>query len=299
MGTASLTSIVSALQDVEVDLPANRVTIAGRVVEAATRAELHAKLSEELYEFLHTGESSDGADLPGFPDHLAAAVPHKYTRVRALVHSVDKSGNAIVEIEKVRVRVSATAVRGAAVGEITEIDIGCTRPSLSPGFFVADGSQGHGLTAADPTLRVYVHLTEPVTATAAWRSTLTQLEALQVPYRSKISLRLPRRDAMVLYLGRQAWPSVPGIAEELAVQQGLGQEISAYAHRLADGVALAWDPDDRRPGRAGLSFGEHRSLAVADALLSPEPREQALAQSLIDGNIDSCHLFRNRTSPAL
>lgn len=287
------------LSNVEVDREANRAVVEGQVVEAAGPAALRAKLATALYDNLHVGNTASDPEPPGFRDRLAAAVPHRLTRVRGRVHALAAPDEVVVEIDGVRVRVPALAVESRVVGAVTMIEIDCARPNLAPGFFLVDGSPGHGLTPGDPTLRIYAHLVEPGTVTAVWHSTLVFLEKLGIPYRAKISLHVPRRDALVLYLGRDAWSAAPRIAEELSGLRGLGAAVSAYAHRIADGVAAAWDPADPRPGHRGLSFGEHRSRVIADALLAPGTREDELAHFLAAGNIDATGVFRNTTSPEL
>ncbi|WP_331659107.1 T3SS effector HopA1 family protein [Amycolatopsis sp.] len=283
--------MLDTLRTVEVDHRENRAVVGGRLLRAADPAALRARLATALYDHLHAGESESEAELPGFRDRLAAAVPHRLTRMRGRVRSAD-----VVEVDGVRVRVPAGA---AAVGARTTFDIDCRRPHLAPGFFLVDGSPGHGLTSGDHTLRLYLHLVAPDTATAAWHEVLVLLEDLGVPYRAKVGLHLPRRDALVLYLGRDAWPAAPEIVKGLSGIRGLGAAVSAYAHRVADGVAAAWDPADSRPGHRGLSFGEHRSRVIADALLAPGVREDELARSFAAGNVDAARIFRNTTSPNL
>ncbi|MEV7097916.1 T3SS effector HopA1 family protein [Amycolatopsis sp. NPDC051045] len=295
----SIKTLLDTLRDVEVDHRENRAVVAGRVVRAAGRAELRTKLAAALYDTLHAGATVDTPEPPGFRDRLAAAVPHPRTRARGRVCSLAAPDEAVVEIDGVRVRVPASAVEFPVAGAVTTVGIDCARPNLAPGFFLVDGSPGHGLEPGDHVLRVYLHLVEPDTATAGWHSALVLLEELGIPYRTKISLHLPRRDALVLYLGRPAWPAAPGIVQELSRLRGLGAAISAYAHRIADGVAVAWDPADTRPGHGALSFGEHRSRVIADALLVPGVREDELARSLAEGNIDATGVFRNTTSPEL
>ncbi|MDQ7809133.1 T3SS effector HopA1 family protein [Amycolatopsis sp. A133] len=273
--------------------------VAGQVLHAADPVALRTQLATALYDHFHAGESRSGAELAGFRDRLAAAVPHQLTRVHGRVRSSAAPANAVIEIDGLRVRVPASAAGAPPVGAVTTIKIDCRRPNLAPGFFLVDGSSGHGLASGDHTLRLYLHLAEPRSATAAWHAVLVFLEELGVPYRAKVSLHLPRRDALVLYLGRHAWHAAPEIAEELSGLQGLGATVSAYAHRIADGVAAAWDPADSRPGHRGLSFGEHRSRVIADALLVPGAREEELARSLAAGNVDATKVFRNTTSPDL
>ncbi|WP_290055699.1 T3SS effector HopA1 family protein [Amycolatopsis solani] len=291
--------MLDVLRELDVDVREDEVAIAGQMLETPTGTALRAQLAAALYDRLHVGGTTASPEAPGFSSRLAAAVPHEFTRVSGRVVSRSGADDVVVEIEGVRVRVPASRTTARSAGEFVSIDIGCTRPSLAPGFFLVDGSAGHGLVSGDHTLRVYAHLVEPSTATAAWRAILVSLEQLRVPFRAKISLHLPRRDALVLYLGREAWPCTTDIVDALTSAPGLGRSVSVYAHQLADGVAAAWDPADVRPGYRGLSFGEHRSRAIADALLAPGAPEEELARSLERSNVDATGIFRNLNSPAL
>jgi hypothetical protein len=77
----------------------------------------------------------------------------------------------------------------------------------------------------------------------------------------------PRRDALVVYLEDEDAPLATGLAEEVTGLPGVGTDTSVFAHEVAPGVALAWEPADNRPGRPGKSFGQHRAAAVAEGLL--------------------------------
>ncbi|MGV9293703.1 T3SS effector HopA1 family protein [Amycolatopsis sp. NPDC003676] len=292
-------ALLDALGDIEVDVQRNRAVVAGQAMRAANRAELRAKLAAALYDRFHVGKIVSTPEPPGLRSRLIAAVPHEFTAVRGRVLSRDSGSETIVEIEGVRVRVTESQIASRTEGEYVSINLGCVRPNLAPDFVLVDGSAGHGLTPAGHTLRVYAHLLDPETAPAAWRAILVFLEEKRVPFRAKISLRVPRRDALVLYLGPEAWPSASDIADSLARQPGLGHAVSAYAHQLSPGVAAAWDPADPRPGYQGLSFGEHRSHALADALLSPGTPADQLAAALAAGNVDPTRIYRNITSPAV
>ncbi|HEY2060459.1 MAG TPA: T3SS effector HopA1 family protein [Amycolatopsis sp.] len=294
----SAESLLDAVREVEVDLERNFAVVAGQELHAASRPELRAKLAGALYDHFHVGRTTSTPEPPGFRTALTAAVPHESTSARGRVLS-RAAGEAIVEIEGVRVRVPDSLITPGIEEETASIELGCVRPNLAPDFLLVDGSAGHGLTEADHTLRVYAHLLEPETATAGWHEILVFLEENRIPFRAKISLRLPRRDALVLYLGREAWPFTADIAGVLARRSGLGNAVSAYARQLADGVAAAWDPVDPRPEFRGLSFGEHRSHVLADALLSPGTRAEELTESLTSGHVDTSDIYRNITSPRL
>jgi hypothetical protein len=222
------------------------------------------------------------------------------------VRLVAASGDTLVaELDSVRVRIPDTALATRpTVGHRVLVEAGCVRPRLSPGHLLVDGSRGNGL-ADGPVLRVYVHLTITDAAVASWRWTLRCLERLGVPYRAKIlsaGSALPRRDALVVYLGPDAWAAAGVIAAGLPDR--CGREVSPFTHQFAPGVSVAWEPEDDRIGQRGLSFGLHRALAVATGLIkhatgAVADRADAVSSALIDAGIDPVRPFRNTNSPPL
>jgi hypothetical protein len=73
------------------------------------------------------------------------------------------------------------------------------------------------------------------------------------------------------------------------------------AHRIAPGVALAWDPRDTRPGWQRMSFGQHRTAAIADGVLrhiaGAGPLRDTVAAALLDASADPASPARNLGSP--
>src|SRR5262249_37668667 len=99
------------------------------------------------------------------------------------------------------------------------------RPGLSPGFFLVDGSRG--TTEPGPVLRVYLHLDGPDDAVRLWDTTLRHLEGAAVRYRAKVtsSRRLfPRRDGLVVYLGREARDILPGLVAAVRQPAKVGRD---------------------------------------------------------------------------
>jgi hypothetical protein len=198
------------------------------------------------------------------------------------------------------------------------------RPALSPGHYLVDGPAGR--LAGGPILRVYVHLLGPHEAPGRWHDVLTTLNDAGVTYRAKIVSTpggYPRRDAMVVYLGPGNWAAAGLVRDAVAGRPGTGGECSVFAHRLAPGVAAAWNPSDPRPGFRGLSFGEHRARVTAAALLGATSPANGAAAGLATGaaaglangtaaglarrldecfaaaSIDPARPARNRDSPAV
>jgi hypothetical protein len=141
------------------------------------------------------------------------------------------------------------------------------RPALSAGFFLVDGSAGR--LAGDRVVRCYLHVEDAGAAPAIWARVLRVLEDRAVRYRAKVSsspMLYPRRDAIVVYLDE-----ADAVSAELAAAAeglpGLGRTTSVFVRELAPGVGLAVEPSDPRPRMGHMSFGQHRSYAVAEGLL--------------------------------
>jgi hypothetical protein len=304
-------TLVEALRTVRVDIAESTARVGEHEIRADSPHELRRLLSTALYRELHTGQgdwrpgtSRDLVD-EAFEARLRVAVPHSHTLVAASVGEV-VDGVVVVELDGVRVRLPVADVAGVAAGQDVQLQVGCVRPRLSPGFLLVDGSAGPGL-GDGPVLRVYVNVQTADAAPEVLGVTLEALERLAVPYRAKItSVRagLPRRDAAVVYLGRRAWHAAAVVADAVAHVAGRGEEVSAYARRLGPGVSMAWEPADTRPGYRGLSFGEHRSLVISTALvenaknISLSPEAAVVEQFTIAGT-DPRAPFRDVTSPDL
>jgi HopA1 effector protein family len=306
------TTLTEALDQVSVASDLCGAAVGDREVRAADRDQLQARLAGALYDLWHAGR--DRPDAPGwrtlrdpaFEQRLRAAVPHESCVVPAQV-STARAGS-VVMLNRVRVRVPAerlVALDGlAGGGSLTGVRMPAVLPALSPGFLVVNGSRGT-CQAKAACLRVYVHLDAPEQAVGVWAAVVDRLECLGVPYRVKVTSAprmFPRRDALVAYLGPESWKAVPDI-HEAAVGAGVGGDVSTYVARLDAGVGLAWEPADPRPGMRGMSFGEHRSHAIAAGILAaaapdaPGDRHAAVAAALRAARIDPQQPYRNIDSP--
>ncbi|MEV0583889.1 T3SS effector HopA1 family protein [Nonomuraea sp. NPDC050310] len=303
-----------------------RARVGDETIEADGARALWSALSGALYERFHIGQANDPTIRPGTRDlplesALTEAVPHRLSKVLAPVYEQGES-SWVVDLLGVRVRLPADRVlslteqapgeRSLAFAPTGPGQIGraliqadAIRPTLSPGFFLVDGSAGTVL-GDGPILRLYVHLAAPAHAAPALRTALSLLEERELPYRAKAFSRssgYPRRDALVIYLEEPAWPALASLVAALSTAEGLVDDVSAFAHRVGPGLAIAWDPVDTRVGMRLLSFGEHRARLVAEALLAAASGEgtpaEALHSSLTRGGVDPALPYRNLSSPAL
>lgn len=272
------------------------------------------KLSATLYDTLHSGRDSQQQRPRRIRDHafeekLAAATPHQYTMgTGRYAGRLDDSGDILVDLHSVRIKLASENVDVPVhpqAGDPVKLRLPALRPALSPGFYLADGPSGR--PPAGPLLRLYVHLTDPDAAADVWRECLLMLAGCGVRYRAKIASApwlYPRMDALVVYLGHDAWRASAAMGAALAHLPGKGTATSLLASRLTPGVSYAWEPADSRTGRSGLSFGQHRCSALTDGLLAEATvpgmtRGAALYQALHDANIDAKAPERNFDSPHL
>ncbi|MFD6887128.1 T3SS effector HopA1 family protein [Streptomyces sp. NPDC059957] len=328
--SAALRSAVGGISVAEDGMSA---TVDGQELSADDPRALESLLAGALYETWHAGRREGAENLPRqlrdaeFEQALGGAVPHGHTSVGVLVHAAPERSaagvtEAVVQRDGVRIRIAiaresvegvagetADATFGTAVdwvpGDRIALRVPAARPALSPGFFLVDGSTP-GSGSGGATVRLYVHLTDSRSAVSVWGRVLSHLEERKVPYRAKVlSSRLlyPRRDALVVYLDEDARAAVTGLAEAIAGSPGVGEETSVFTHRLGPGVALAWEPEDRRQPMQGLSFGQHRASAVAKAVLdsrkSGNSVERELLSQFAEADIDPADPARNSTSPRL
>ncbi|WP_018547819.1 T3SS effector HopA1 family protein [Streptomyces sp. LaPpAH-108] len=298
--------LATAAEAVEVAADARTARVGATEVTAEGPAEMRAVLARRMYEILHTGRDASG-DQPSrtlrdreFEAELSRVTPHD----EVFVPCVPGGGDRVVELDGLRVRVPADV-------EITETGPGAAglrlpaaRPALSPGFFLADGSAGRPGRGA--VLRVYVRVPDPDAARELWRGVLGALEERSVRYRAKVvsyAGGLPRNDGLVVYLGPESYGAVGDIAAASRRAGAAGGGASAFARTLVPGVAVAWEPADRRPGMRDLSFGEHRATVLARAFTEaaldgrgrPAPGE--LAAALRAANADPLDPARNVDSP--
>nr|WP_145487439.1 MULTISPECIES: T3SS effector HopA1 family protein [Streptomyces] len=305
-----------ALGRVTVAPDRTRARVDDREVEADSPREMRRLLAEALYDILHAGQYVEKGALSfrlrdePFERVLGTAVPHERSTARARVHIPPSGGDegsrerVLVERDGARVWVPVSAVREdgpLTAGQLVTLDVPARRPALSPGFFVVDGSLPR--SPQRELLRVYVHITRWEDAAPVWAKALSHLEKRGIAYRSKIlsaKALYPRRDALVVYLSQESWQRVPELAEALRGTPGIGQKTSVFAEPVAPGVAVAWEPEDGRPGMSGLSFGQHRATTLARALLDGATDRARLEGTVVtrftEAGIDPACPARNSAS---
>lgn len=279
-------ALAQLIDTVRVHPDRRRAEVGELELEATGTAELRALLASALYERFHTAGPRDARPVRrdlGLERSLDEATPHRESELTG--RFVGRGDDRSVLLHGVRVAVPAHLVRPE--GDLALVRVPSTRAALSPGFFLADGSRGVG-RGDGLTCRVYLHVLDSHTAPGIWAAVLAELEGAELRYRAKIlssPASYPRQDALVVYLERECWDVAFALAVAVRGLTGIGTSTSPFCERIAPGVARACEPVDARPGWTGLSFGEHRSRAVAEGLLaargsSGDVRARAVADAL-------------------
>lgn len=289
-----------------------RAETAGEVFEGDNPSAVARKLGAALYQTLHTGRDKPLAVKlrrfrdPTFDAALDEAMGHRSTTVSA--RQVGGGGeHAIVEIDGLRVRVPAESIVGRS-DDRTTVMLPCARPGLSPGFFLATSGKVP-FDGSGPLLRLYGRLDDPDAAPSVWAALVGFLEDAAIGWQAKISSTrslYPRNDAVVIYLPRSAWRAARPCAETLQGTGLLGEGSSPFTHPVTPSVGCAFEPNDRRPSRQGMSFGQHRTQVFAEALLThatqpdeQEPVTDSIYAAFVDAGIDPRQPARNLSSPVV
>lgn len=302
------------LGDLRLDPDDRSVTVGDETVTGDNRTRLRQDLGPVLYRHWHSGSAARPGEWDprrdyDFEDLLREATPHRTSRTPAVVRSalIDSplGRHVLFDVGRVRLRVpgdeSPTPL--PEIGTRTTLELPAIRPTLSPGFFLVNGSAG-GHETGGHMLRLYLHVDEPSMAPAVWHAVLSRLEGAGATYRAKVLAKAdqyPRRDAIVVYLTEESWHAVGGVVAAVRNLPGLNPAHSVMTSPIADGVAYGWEPRDTRPGWDRMSLGQHRTMAVADGvarhLFDGRDLAGAVAEALADANADPLAPHRNADSP--
>lgn len=305
-------ALVRLIEDTRIDDALLAAEFRGRVLEERSPQRLVAALARTLYAEAHAGLRTDVVARPSawsdaaLEQQLGDAMPRGRSRVRAALLA-ETDGVVVVDLGGVHVSVAADSDRiEAREGDEIVLVVPTHWPRQSPGYFSVT-SPTRGFRAIGPIVRVYVQSADAELALASWRAVGTALGDRDIPWRAKAlasATSYPRNDAIVLYLPRPAWQHLDEILGVLAGTGASGGSCgAAFVNHRSPGVAVAFEPVDVRPTYAGLSFGQHRSRLVAEALVaaSRDRTDPAVAvrAALVSGAVDATAPWRNVSSPML
>jgi hypothetical protein len=304
--------LTDALETVTVAPDGRAAQVGDQKITAEDSRELRGSLALLLYRKLHSGAApppSDATMMPRkrhdgqFEDELHDAVPHRFTPSRGLLIDLDDT-DMIVRLPEITARVPRERYAGAGEptpGEIAEVLLDSRRPNVSPGFYYVMGSRRHSDPEAQ-VRRLFVHIEDSRYAPEIWHRALDHLERTEAGYHAKVlsdRSAYPRRDALVVYLTGAPAAAEQDLADALAGLPGIASDVSVYTERYRSGISGADDPVDERPGQSGLSFGQHRSTALATALIEhattpgTASRDDVIARHFRAARIDPQRPARN------
>ncbi|MGQ4515049.1 T3SS effector HopA1 family protein [Streptomyces sp. DW26H14] len=237
-------------------------------------------------------------------DRLFHDAAGERTTLREVTVEREEGEHTVVVLDGVRVAVPRESV--SREGDTTCVRMSWARPALSPGFFFLTSCATPMPRRTGGTLRLYAHVADPGLAPALLARTAGFLEQRGLPWQAKASSNrhlYPRTDAVVVYLPRVSWNAARDLAQSLESGGDLAKGTSAFTQPLTGSVGAAFEPVDKRPGREGLSFGQHRTGVLAEALVTHATATdgQTLVGRVVamfnDASIDPLNPARNLSSP--
>ncbi len=255
--------------------------VAGRDIQAGSLPELRSLLTAAVYSLLHSRnprlDEMSPVAVQDLADELVALIPRPTVAHSAVglgpvsVEGFGFGGQSceVVEVQGVRVLFPEQHVIRSSSGRVTAVRIPSWRKRTTPGYLLAMG--GKGVVSAQSMVRFYVACADAASAVAVWEHLLQRLDDSGIAYQVKTlsaAAAYPRSDALVVYVSSDRAGQVEHMlcrvinccAVKLSPQ-------SVFTEPVAYGVGRATEPTDRRPGYAGLSFGQHRSRVAVDALI--------------------------------
>ncbi|MFD9475609.1 T3SS effector HopA1 family protein [Streptomyces nojiriensis] len=305
--------VVHVAENIELSPTLRQARVGPRHVTADDERALRRKVWRTVYEVFHAGlelREADGGGAASGQDGPHPELVAEYSR--RVPHGTSRASGTVIErtqewtvgdLNGVRVRFPTERTSASEHGGGTAVfEVGSRRPALSPGFFAVTGSAGS--LRRGPVLRVYVNAGSPRSAVAVWEAALQCLEGRRARYQAKAVSRpgsVTRRDSVVVYLDATSLSLLPELTSAIS-QQGPAPSVPFFAHELAPGIAVAWEP--RTMASAAVSFGQHRAEVITDAVFefrrAPEGRfERTAREHLKRAFIDPENISRNVDSPRL
>jgi hypothetical protein len=281
---ASFGQVLASLEH-RVSVDAHRLTagIGSTTLRATSLTELRSQVAGAIYTHLHVGhpgiETVPGTGHQNLAAALIDAIPHRTVIQSASAlaasartqagTSVQGVPNHAVELSGVKVLFPEEALVRNPLDEIVGVRVPSWRSRATPGFLLALGAHG-SVNHADAS-RLYISCVTASEALDVWPKVLGALAASGLSHQVKTlssSLAFPRSDAMVIYVSAIDSDAAASLVRTaLSSLSAHDTPVSVFTHHVGDRLALAMEPRDPRPAYRGLSFGQHRSRVLADALL--------------------------------
>ena len=263
---------------VSVDLGRLGATVDSTQLAAMSIMELRAQLAATIYTHLHIDhpgiENLHTTGPQDLADSLIAGIPHPDVVHRATafapeIHLVNGARHRTAELAGVRVLVPLDDIARAQDGSEIGVRIPSWRTRTTPGYLVALGAAG-GIDPA-AVARLYIAAGSADDVLPVWPELLTALASMGVAYQAKAlsaSRAYPRSDAVVVYVAASVATTVAeALTPLLPAVRIPPTPASIFTLPVTDRITTATEPADSRASHRGLSFGQHRSRVLADAVL--------------------------------
>ncbi|MFV0374545.1 T3SS effector HopA1 family protein [Microbacterium sp.] len=263
-------------------------TVDGDHLEAASPAELRSHLAAAIYAHLHIRHPEIQGQVhtrsrDDLTTDLIAAVPHRQI-VQAITGTEPSTRRGkhrrTVIVEGVKVIVGTEALVRDDGGVVVGARFPSWRTRTTPGYLLALGQRS---VAGARVARLYLARDDAEQALALWGPLLRRLHEEDLAHQAKAlssSVEYPRADAIVVYVAEE-----DVAAAHQAATRAMGDTPAAtvpssvFTHELAPGIATASEPVDPRPAYRQLSFGQHRSRVLAEALIRSATQRQCMSST--------------------
>lgn len=311
MSTVLATSFATLLEELDLNVhpSGTAATIGEETIEAPSLAELRPKLYTALYAQLHVRNSDlealgRAAIRPDLLEPLVEAIPHRHvvavaseasTAVRVAPHL------RTILVDDLKVLVDLEQAIQDDRGTIIGVRLPSWRTHTTPGYVLALGQRGIG---RGNLVRFYISRSFAGDTLALWSSLLTGLNDAGVAYHAKAlssSSAYPRSDAVVVYTTTtDRFKTLEIVTRVLELGTASGPPMSIFAEEIVPGLAEAAEPMDLRTAYRRLSFGQHRSRVLADAMIRANYEQRTLTsvwdEEARAARIDPHHPGRNLAS---
>lgn len=274
---------------ITIDTDRPRATVDSTHFSAGSIPELRAELSATIYNHLHL-KNPEIANIPATGEqdleaHLKEGLPHKFSPQQA---EPTKSPEVLVNgatHESLRITgVKVLVPKDQAIKNPEGVTYGANLPSwrenTTPGFFLSFSEEGQ--LDRSRISRLYINCETAQEALTYWPQILESLAQNKIVYQAKIlssSAAYPRSDAIVIYTDDSQEETATSLVGNILQSEDTPKTPpSIFSRHLTERLSTATEPNDLRPSYRGLSFGQHRSRVLAEALLEATTARQPLAE---------------------